>query len=109
MYPLAVVIAFLSLLANVYLILRIRQGQLGIDTLNKLTRDIATAKRHREEIERDVQTLKGEADKYAEQIELGGAAIGALEHQRYEAEEKLKSAQLLASKELELQNERLKA
>lgn len=36
-------------------------------------------------------------------------AIGALIVERHEAEEKLKSARLLASKELELQNEKLKA
>ena len=36
-------IAFFSLLTCAYLYLRIKQGQWGLDTLNKLNQDIRTA------------------------------------------------------------------
>lgn len=53
--------------------------------------------------------LRAKCDDLSGELELGQVAIGAMIVERHEAEEKLKSARLLASKELELQNEKLKA
>lgn len=36
-------VAFFALLTCAYLVLRIKQGQWGLDTLNKLNQDIVTA------------------------------------------------------------------
>lgn len=94
-------VAVLAIFAAVTLWYKFRAAGWTFDSLHKATQDLETAKRHKQEVDSATVKAQEEYDNLCGRLNQVNNDLSA-------AEERQKSASLLASKELELQNERLK-